>query len=215
MKSIRSLALYTLIGPAIALGAVPAFAQQGTQMPEGAQPRTNPDSLQRQPQDSAEPRMTPDRQPTMRSMPGEAQDSSRSGDAADRRPTSGTRQGEAPEGMQRGAISPDGVRRNTPRDGYLARKPASGFHAEELIGSSIRTRGENADVGPINDLIIDENGQVVAVIVGVGGFLGMGEKDVAIGWDSIQRTPSSDGFDYHIDASRAALGNAPTYSKDR
>ena len=42
------------------------------------------------------------------------------------------------------------------------------------------------DIGEINDLIITSDGDVAAVIVGVGGFLGLGEKDVALSMDSIQ-----------------------------
>ena len=42
------------------------------------------------------------------------------------------------------------------------------------------------DIGEINDLIITSDGDVAAVIVGVGGFLGIGEKDVALSMDSIQ-----------------------------
>ena len=38
----------------------------------------------------------------------------------------------------------------------------------------------NENIGEINDVLINRNGQVVAVIIGVGGFLGIGEKDVAV-----------------------------------
>ena len=38
----------------------------------------------------------------------------------------------------------------------------------------------NENIGEINDVLISRNGQVVAVMIGVGGFLGIGEKDVAI-----------------------------------
>src|SRR6202022_1499113 len=35
-------------------------------------------------------------------------------------------------------------------------------------------------IGDIDDVLIDKEGNVTALIIGVGGFLGMGEKDVAI-----------------------------------
>ena len=38
----------------------------------------------------------------------------------------------------------------------------------------------NEKIGGVNDLLIDENGRVTGVLVGVGGFLGLGEKTVAI-----------------------------------
>lgn len=57
--------------------------------------------------------------------------------------------------------------------------------ASELIGKSVtNVRGES--VGEINDLVVDETGKVASVIVGVGGFLGLGEKSVAIDFADLQ-----------------------------
>ncbi len=61
---------------------------------------------------------------------------------------------------------------------------AKGMPASELIGAEVKTT-DDEDVGPVEELLIDESGQVVAVVVGVGGFLGIGEKNVAIGWDEV------------------------------
>ena len=43
----------------------------------------------------------------------------------------------------------------------------------------------NETVGDINDLVLDKDGKVVAVIVGVGGFLGIGEREVALDYSSL------------------------------
>lgn len=101
-------------------------------------------------------------------------------------------------------------------DSFLASKPVSGFHADELIGSDVRAQADDEEVGTISDLIIDEDGQVVAVIVGVGGFLGMGEKDVAIGWDALQRTANDDGdgYEYRVNATKDSLTDASEYTDD-
>lgn len=40
-------------------------------------------------------------------------------------------------------------------------------------------------IGDVNDVIIDDTGMVKAVIVGVGGFLGIGEKQIALPWDRV------------------------------
>jgi len=50
------------------------------------------------------------------------------------------------------------------------------------------------------DVVVSPSGQVSAVIVGVGGFLGAGEKDVAVNFASVKRTTkdkslSHDGHD--------------------
>ena len=39
-------------------------------------------------------------------------------------------------------------------------------------------------IGGVDDILIDKEGRVTAVIIGVGGFLGMGEKDVAVPFSS-------------------------------
>jgi sporulation protein YlmC with PRC-barrel domain len=44
----------------------------------------------------------------------------------------------------------------------------------------------NEKIGDISELLVDSSGKVQAVVVGVGGFLGMGERDVAIPMDQIK-----------------------------
>jgi PRC-barrel domain len=41
-------------------------------------------------------------------------------------------------------------------------------------------------IGTISDLIVDSSGKVQAVVIGVGGFLGLGERDVAVPMDQLQ-----------------------------
>lgn len=61
--------------------------------------------------------------------------------------------------------------------GKIAR--ADSYRASKLIGASVlNARGES--IGNINDLIVDREGKIDKVIVGVGGFLGMGERSVAL-----------------------------------
>jgi sporulation protein YlmC with PRC-barrel domain len=40
-------------------------------------------------------------------------------------------------------------------------------------------------IGDIKDVLVDKSGKVVALIVGVGGFLGAGEKDVAVPFEAV------------------------------
>lgn len=64
---------------------------------------------------------------------------------------------------------------------------AEGYLASNLIGENVYNgTGDDAEkIGDVNDLVIDQNGDVQAVVVGVGGFLGMGEKNVALEFDAI------------------------------
>lgn len=97
--------------------------------------------------------------------------------------------------------------------GYLDSAPANSTHASNLIGAEVKTTNDE-NVGSVSDLIIDDNGQVVAIVVGVGGFLGMGEKDVAIGWDDVTRSSSPDDNELRIDLTREGLMSAPEFKSD-
>lgn len=99
---------------------------------------------------------------------------------------------------------------------YLTQAPQGTFHSDSLTGNQVKSSVEDdEDIGTINDLIIDEDGQINAVVVGVGGFLGMGEKDVAIEWDSLELTKDEDGEDYiiSVNASQEALESAEEYER--
>ena len=85
--------------------------------------------------------------------------------------------------------------------------------ATSFIGSSVYT-ASNENVGDINDLIFDNKGAIQAVIVGVGGFLGMGEKDVAMPLDKITVTrDETNAIKLTIQASREDLEKAPAFDK--
>jgi hypothetical protein len=84
------------------------------------------------------------------------------------------------------------------------------YRASELIGTRIYAAdtemdagmtapaGASADwddIGEINDVVLSMDGQVRAVIIGVGGFLGIGERDVAISLDSLAAIVEDDDPD--------------------
>lgn len=75
----------------------------------------------------------------------------------------------------------------------LTRAPANTFHVDWLMGKDIDAQVGDNNIGNIRDILISEDGEVVAVIVGVGGLLDIGERDVAIRWDTIQHTRDQDG----------------------
>lgn len=95
--------------------------------------------------------------------------------------------------------------------GHIASVPANGFHASKLIGMDVHTN-DNEDIGSVDDLIIDENGKVVAIVVSVGGFLGMGQKDVAISWDNVTRSGAADDMELRVALTRDDLRSAPEFA---
>jgi sporulation protein YlmC with PRC-barrel domain len=59
------------------------------------------------------------------------------------------------------------------------------WRASKLMGLNVYN-DSNEKLGDINELILDKNGKVNAVVVGVGGFLGMGEHDIAVSMDKLK-----------------------------
>jgi sporulation protein YlmC with PRC-barrel domain len=73
----------------------------------------------------------------------------------------------------------------------------------------------NNKIGEIMDVLLSQDGKVNALIIGVGGFLGMGEKDVAVPFDAVKHTVK-DGKTYlTLDSTKDALKAAPGLKYDR
>ena len=70
-------------------------------------------------------------------------------------------------------------------------------------------------VGDINDLLLEKDGNVSAVILGVGGFLGAGEKNVAVPFSAIKLTEKNGKRYLVMDTTKEALNSAPGYMFDR
>ena len=68
---------------------------------------------------------------------------------------------------------------------FLAAPQTGHMRAADLREADIYT-ADNQKVGDIDDILVDRQGKIIAVVVGVGGFLGMGQKNVAIPFDSLE-----------------------------
>ncbi|MBB5571615.1 MULTISPECIES: PRC-barrel domain-containing protein [Rhizobium] len=73
---------------------------------------------------------------------------------------------------------------------YLTEQSADQISAKTYMGQSVYN-GKNESIGSINDLILMKQGGVVAAVVGVGGFLGLGQKNVAVPFDKITATQNA------------------------
>jgi hypothetical protein len=87
------------------------------------------------------------------------------------------------------------------------------MRASKLIGTTVRnTAGDN--IGDINEILLDKSGRVAAVVVGVGGFLGIGEREVAMSWSSLQvRADGSNTPTITANVSRDELRGAPAMDR--
>ena len=72
---------------------------------------------------------------------------------------------------------------------------------------------DDAKVGDVNDMLFDKNGKIIGLIVGVGGFLGIGEKSVAIDMSAFQAVPASTGSTVGAGGAAGAGDNDPTNVK--
>ncbi len=66
-------------------------------------------------------------------------------------------------------------------------------------------------IGDVNDILVD-NGRVTSIVIGVGGFLGIGQKEVAMTPDQVKRMVHSDGETYFtVNSTKDQLQAAPEY----
>ena len=73
----------------------------------------------------------------------------------------------------------------------------------------------NSKIGEIEDVLLSPDGKVSALIVGVGGFLGMGEKDVALPFSAVKHTTRDGKVYLTLDTTKDALKAAPGLKYDR
>lgn len=88
--------------------------------------------------------------------------------------------------MQPGATGSSSMSQGTATKGqFMAKVEMNQIMASDLIGTRV-VSANNESIGDINDVIVDRNGRAVAAVIGVGGFLGIGEKDVAVPFESLE-----------------------------
>jgi len=86
---------------------------------------------------------------------------------------------------------------------------ASKFNGTDVIGA------DDAKIGDVSDVLFDKDHKVVAFIVGVGGFLGIGSKDVAVDPASFAPVPGKDATDMKLRLSmtKDQLKAAPAFER--
>ena len=91
--------------------------------------------------------------------------------------------------------------------------PSGEIRAEEMVGTTVYGAND-ANVGEIGDVILTADGQVDAYIIDVGGFLGIGEKEVAVGSDNLAFMTDKDGNKYlYTTFTEEQLEAAPAYDE--
>jgi hypothetical protein len=84
------------------------------------------------------------------------------------------------------------------------------WRASKLMGMAVYNQA-NEKLGDVNELIVDPAGKVSAVVIGVGGFLGLGEHDVAVSMSQLAVTDNG----RQVSANNNASSTVGTVSNSR
>lgn len=105
---------------------------------------------------------------------------------------------------------------NAPPVQVLTNIPANAATIAHWYRQNVYDPSDNK-IGDIQDVLVDkDDGKVVALIVAVGGFLGAGEKDVAVPFKAVQfKTKDNNKWYPVMNATKDALKNAPGFKYDR
>lgn len=100
-----------------------------------------------------------------------------------------------------------------PAASFIGMQTADQMLASDLIGMSVRGAG-NESIGEINDVVVARDGRVIGAVIGVGGFLGIGEKDVAVPFQMVELVRGSDAGDHVVvRKTKDELKAAPTFQE--
>jgi len=95
---------------------------------------------------------------------------------------------------------------------FINRQAADQFLASHLIGMTVYGSADE-NLGEINDLLVDRTGNVMAAVIGVGGFLGVGEKNVAVPFRTVEITRNDKGERLVLRKTKDELKAAPTFAR--
>ncbi|KEQ10911.1 PRC-barrel domain-containing protein [Pseudorhizobium pelagicum] len=95
---------------------------------------------------------------------------------------------------------------------YLTEQSETQISANDYIGKPVYNSADES-IGDVNDLILETEGGIVAAVIGVGGFLGIGEKDVAVPMDLITMSRDTETNDVRLTTTETAesLEAAPEF----
>ena len=74
---------------------------------------------------------------------------------------------------------------------------------------------KESKIGDIDDVLVDSAGKVTGLVIGVGGFLGAGEKDVIVPYSAVKKTKKNDKWWLTINETKDDLKNAKGFKYDK
>lgn len=95
-------------------------------------------------------------------------------------------------------------------EGLIVLQDENTFLTSNLMGATVYN-ADNEAVGDVNDVIMSREGMIEGMVLGVGGFLGIGEKSVAVKMDQIEMRDTETGIKLVLNATREQLAEAPEF----
>jgi len=92
--------------------------------------------------------------------------------------------------------------------------PANGTTVTNYYKQTVYDPSGNK-VGDVSDLIVEKDGRITAAMVGVGGFLGINEKNVAIPFDALKVSQKNNVWHLTLNTTKDELKSAPGFKYDR
>jgi sporulation protein YlmC with PRC-barrel domain len=96
---------------------------------------------------------------------------------------------------------------------FVTSVPAEALSIRTYYNEDVYDNQDNK-IGVVNDILLDKDGRVSTVIIGAGGFLGVGEKDVAVPFTALKVAEKAGDRYLVINATKEALEKAPGYIYD-
>src|SRR4051794_19801411 len=83
--------------------------------------------------------------------------------------------------------------------------------AEAILGSRV-IGPQGKDIGRLVDVLVDNNGHPQAAVIDFGGFMGVGNRKVAVHWSTLHFDPSDGKHQVQLDMTPDQIKAAPEYS---
>jgi hypothetical protein len=97
---------------------------------------------------------------------------------------------------------------------FIDKQQASDWRGSKVIGSTVYGP-DNASIGEVNDVLLGSDGKIRAAVIGVGGFLGVGQKNVAIPFEQLNISAKPDSSSIQkitVSFTKDQLKSAPTFA---
>jgi putative membrane protein len=124
----------------------------------------------------------------------------------------------APSGAEKTEAAPPAGTKTMPSEAKGAEKmaavPSDAVSVNDYYKQNVYDSSNNT-IGEVSDVLLDKNGQVKAVILSVGGFLGLGGKYVSVPFNALQVTEKNGKRYLVMDTTKEALTSAPGYQYDK